>query len=215
MDGTLVDTESIHKEIYRELLKEHDKILTDDLFNSISGMANDNTWDIIAKETKLNIPKKILQKEFWKRAYERVGNCELMPGVGKLLLHLHSNNIPMAIASSTTQHMYARKSASHTELFKVFHHVVCGGSDPAVVENKPNPQIFIVCMDRFEDKPKPCDCLIFEDVLNGVRAAIKAGSQCVAIPPKQALKEDFKLATLILNSLEEFKPEQFALPKYN
>ncbi|KAI4469854.1 2-deoxyglucose-6-phosphate phosphatase 2 [Holotrichia oblita] len=197
------------------MLEEHGKILTKDLLKMIDGMTNESTWKTIVKQTKLNVSWRTLGEEYRTRSYERLGNCELMPGVKKLLLHLHSNKIPMAIASSTSQYMYARKSAPHTELFKVFHHVVCGGSDPDVVKSKPDPQIFILCMDRFEDKPKPRDCLIFEDTVNGVSAAIDAGSQCVVIPAKDLPREDFKFATLIVNSLEEFKPEQFGLPKYN
>ncbi|KAI4469860.1 2-deoxyglucose-6-phosphate phosphatase 2 [Holotrichia oblita] len=215
LDGTLLATDSVYIEVYRKMLAEHGKILTEDLLRIVSAMTNENSWKTSVKQIQLNVPWRTLAEEYEKRTFERLGHCKLMPGVQKLLLHLHRHEIPMAIASSTAQHLYRRKSAPHTELFKVFHHVVCGRSDPAVTENKPDPEIFTVCMDRFEDKPKPCDCLIFEDTLEGLSAAIDAGSQCVVIPPKGVYRQDFRLATLILNSLEEFQPELFGLPKYN
>lgn len=196
------------------MLEENGKTLTPDILRIISRMTNENSWKTSVKQLELNVSWKTLAEEYEKRSYQHLANCELMPGVKKLLLHLHSNKIPMAIASSTTQHLYARKSVSHKELFKLFHHVVCGRSDPAVAEIKPHPDVFTVCIERFEEKLKPSDCLVFENTIDGVSAAIDAGAQCVAVPTREAPKKQFRHATLILNSLEEFKPEQFGLPEY-
>ncbi|KAK9753319.1 Haloacid dehalogenase-like hydrolase [Popillia japonica] len=242
LDGTLLDTDSIYAKIYKNMLEENGKTLTPDILRIISRMTNENSWKTSVKQLELNVSWKTLAEEYEKRSYQHLANCELMPGVKKLLLHLHSNKIPMAIASSTTQHLYARKSVSHKELFKLFHHVVCGRSDPAVAEInksvshkelfklfhhvvcgrsdpavaeiKPHPDVFTVCIERFEEKLKPSDCLVFENTIDGVSAAIDAGAQCVAVPTREAPKKQFRHATLILNSLEEFKPEQFGLPEY-
>lgn len=54
--------------------------------------------------------------------------------------------------------------------------------------------------------------MVFEDAPNGVVSAISAGMQCVMVPEDYIPEELRKPATLVLNSLNEFKPELFGLP---
>lgn len=55
--------------------------------------------------------------------------------------------------------------------------------------------------------------LVFEDAVNGVKAANAAGMQCVWVPAEWTDKTAEK-ATLTLSSLEEFNPAMFGLPPY-
>lgn len=58
--------------------------------------------------------------------------------------------------------------------------------------------------------------LVFEDAPNGVEAAHAAGMQCVWIPHKGINKETHRhLATMVLDTLEDFWPEMFGLPPYD
>ncbi|GJQ87048.1 hypothetical protein Trydic_g6807 [Trypoxylus dichotomus] len=215
LDGTILDTEGIYEAVYGDMLKEYGERLTLDLRKKISGTTNDETWRITTRETTIKRSWKFLSKEYEKRSYERLGNCQLLPGIKRLLLHLHKHQIPMAIASSTTKNLYERKTNVHQDLFKVFHHAICGGTDLPVRGSKPHPDVYIVCAERFQEKPRPANCLAFEDVPNGIHSAVAAGMQCVAIYTPDIPREDYNCATLVINSWREFQPQHFGLPPFN
>ena len=52
---------------------------------------------------------------------------DLLPGVERLLTHLHRHGVPMAVATGSHRRHYDLKTTRHRALFdKVFRHVVTG-----------------------------------------------------------------------------------------
>ena len=141
-------------------------------------------------------------------------NNKKLAGAERLLHHLHDTKVPFALATSSGADMVNIKIQHYRELFHLFHHKVCGSSDPDVKEGKPAPDIFLVAAARFPDKPEPADCLVFEDAPNGVKAANAAGMQSVMVPDPHIPEDMRKGATQVLKSLEDFKPEDFGLPAF-
>ncbi|KAI3658228.1 hypothetical protein MP638_006359 [Amoeboaphelidium occidentale] len=142
-------------------------------------------------------------------------HCQLMPGVEKMLLKLKKkkkkkkgNNNKLAIATSSHREAFLLKTLNHKHLIndtEMFHVIVCGDDDD-VKESKPNPAIFLEAMRRLgsTDSSK---CLVFEDAVNGVRAAIAGGFPVVWIPSDQRLlqgqEELMQKCLLVANSMED------------
>lgn len=57
--------------------------------------------------------------------------------------------------------------------------------------------------------------LVFEDAPNGAEAAVAAGMKVVWVPDPRADRSQLQgRVHLILDSLEQFKPEDYHLPPY-
>lgn len=120
----------------------------------------------------------------------------------------------MCLATSSPEDLMKLKTNNHREIFNLLNHYVCGSTDPEVKEGKPAPDIFLIAASRFPDKPKPEQCLVFEDSPNGVKAAHCANMQVVMVPDERISLEDSCLATIRLKSLLDFQPELFGLPGF-
>lgn len=57
-------------------------------------------------------------------------------------------------------------------------------------------------------------CLVFEDAPNGVTGARAANMQAVMVPDPHLPAERTKHATQVIQSLLDFKPEDFGLPAF-
>lgn len=217
MDGLLLNTEHLYTKITQQILDEleSNQTYTGDFKVTLMGAQSLEVATAIVNRYKLGITAEeyvVRQREL---ALELMPKCDLLPGVERLLHHLHEKNVPIALATSSSKEMYDLKTVKHAKMFDLFNHKVCGSSDDEVVHGKPAPDIFIVAARRFPDQPSTKDCLVFEDAPNGVTAAIAAGSQVVMVPEDYVTQELRKNATLVLNSLEDFKPELFGLPPFD
>lgn len=88
-------------------------------------------------------------------------------GAAKLLQHLKKNNVPIALATSSSQDSSDLKTQKWQHIFDLFDHKVYGGSDPEVLRGKPHPDIFFIAAQRFPDNPEPSKvCLHVNCILN-------------------------------------------------
>ncbi|XP_061470719.1 pseudouridine-5'-phosphatase-like [Rhineura floridana] len=213
LDGTLLNTETLYTEVIQDICTRYGKQFSWDLKSTIMGRREAEAIVMIQKTLDLPLSPDELMEETKKKKKELFPKAALMPGAEKLVLHLHQNKIPMAIASSSIQEAFDMKTGHHKAFFHLFHHVVLG-DNPELKAGKPAPDIFLICAKRFEAPAPPEKCLVFEDASNGVKAAVGAGMQVVMVPDENLAKEFTKEATLVLRSMSDFKPEMFGLPKF-
>lgn len=214
MDGLLLDTECIYEKSIREICQSFGKEYPWNVRINVMGTTEQNTAATVIREVDLPISVEEFLSLLDDMVRDEFTRLNLMKGSERLLRHLHKNQIPFCLATSSSKPMAEIKMSSHSELFKLFSHYVMGSTDSEVKQGKPAPDIFLVACSRFSDKPDPSKCLVFEDSPNGVKAAIAAGMQVVMVPDEMTPLEKRADATIVLDSLECFQPDLFGLPKF-
>ncbi|XP_023028960.1 pseudouridine-5'-phosphatase isoform X1 [Leptinotarsa decemlineata] len=212
MDGVLLDTEKLYSKATQNVVGKYGKTYDWSIKAQMMGLKGTEVAEKIVE--MLDLP--ITPEEYYKLAHDEYNiimpDTQLMPGAEQLVKHLYEHKIPIAVATSSSLASFELKTAKHKAFFALFNHIVCGGSDPEVRKGKPCPDIFLVCAERFKDKPLAEKCLVFEDAPNGVAAALKAGMQVVMIPDENVPAEMLIEAPIKINRLEEAPLELFGLP---
>ncbi|CAL1275125.1 unnamed protein product, partial [Larinioides sclopetarius] len=208
------DTERIYTEIHQTIASKYGKTFTWDVKVKCMGKVAAEAARTFIQELELPMTVEEYHATFAEICEEMFKKSQVLPGVERLIKHLHATGVPIAIATSSKKETMDMKTTNHRELISLFHHVVCGSTDPEVKHGKPAPDVFFVCANRFQDKPSPDKVLVFEDAPNGVQAALSAGMQVVMVPDERLQPEFSRDATLVLKSMEDFKPELFGLPPF-
>lgn len=211
VDGTLLDTEKFYSQVLQEICASEGKDYTPEVRRAHVGTPTEITCQIVKDKLQLELPLEEFIQTYNSKARDLISQAEILPGAAKLVQHFFENNVQIALATSSMEEDFKIKFSKHQDFFKLFTHYVLT-TDPEVAKGKPSPDIYLTAAQRFEDKPSPQDCLVFEDTSTGVKAAKAAGMQCVLVPSSDLPLALAKEATLVLNSLEEFKPEIFGLP---
>ncbi len=128
------------------------------------------------------------------------------PGAEELLAFLKQNNIKMAVATGSSPEIIKERLGA-VDAEKWFDVVLSGWQ----VENgKPAPDIFLKTAELLGTKPE--DCFVFEDSINGIVAACKAGTKCIGIPDivqfnqetKNSLFAELKTMDEAIKTLKEY-----------
>ena len=215
------DTEHWYSVAFDNVAQKYGKRFTFELKKKVTGVGPKVYPKMIVDELQLPITP----EEFFEQCEDEYpklfAGCSIMPGVERLLDHLHKHKIPCAIASSSKKLSYGQKTSKFGPKFQNYwHHIILGPDEPEVKLSKPAPDTYLVCKSRFNPSPDSSKCLVFEDSMAGVVSGCRAGMQVVWIPdPRldviECMDKDPELKpTQILKSMEDFKPEDFGLPPY-
>eukprot|EP00727_Mastigamoeba_balamuthi_P011177 m51a1_g6682 hypothetical protein (232) ;mRNA; r:231655-232350 len=216
VDGTLLDTESLYSVAAKELVKPYGVEFTWELKQQLMGRRPIEACRIMIDALGLPVtPERLL--ELRTEAEDHLWpTCAAMPGAERLVRHLHSLGVPLALATGSDAHTLSLKQANHPWMSLVS--AVVPGDDKSVKRGKPAPDMFLEAARRL-GLPEGAEgsVLVFEDAPAGVQAAVAAGMHVVAVPDPQspALKSGaFDRADQVLASLADFDPAHWGLAPF-
>lgn len=187
LDGTIVDSMWIWKEIDIQYLCKRGIELPDGLQKEIEGMSFTETA-IYFKET-FNLTETIdeIKDEWNAMACDFYRNrIELKDGVKKFIEILKSKNIKIGIGTSNSRELASEVLKKH-DIYNCFDTI---RTSCEVDKGKPYPDVFLKVAEDLGVKPE--ECIVFEDTYAGALAAKRAGMRIVAISDELSLpyKED-------------------------
>ena len=199
LDGTLLDTERLYSLATQEIVDPYGKTFDLTLKRKVRGgdarvgaALVINCLDLpLTVDDFLNKRAVILKKLFV--------NSQEIVGAGDFLAELSSKGIPLALATSSNQALCQLKLSRH-RWKTLFSEIVCG-DNPGLSNPKPAPDIFLMCARAL--KQSPYNCVVFEDSVNGITAAVSAGMSVVAIESPYVATDDLSGADVIIEHYQQ------------
>ncbi|KAL6330448.1 hypothetical protein AAG906_040378 [Vitis piasezkii] len=208
LDGTLLDTEKVTKNVLKEFLEKYGKVIDREQEDTRLGISQLEAAIAVIKEYDLPLTPRQFIDEISPIYKERWPTAKPLPGVNRLMKHLQKHGVPFALASNSKKENVDAKISYHQGWKENF--VAVLGSDQ-VKSGKPSPDLFLEAAKRMG--VDAAHCLVIEDSLVGVRAANAAGMKVVAVP-SQSEADYASIADSVLHSLLEFQPELWDLPPF-
>lgn len=207
LDGTLVDSMWMWKQIDIDYLNRFNIELPDKLQEKIEGMSFSETAVYFKEQFDLQDSLENIKADWIDMAREYyLHNVSLKPGALKLLRVLKKNNIMTGIATSNSVELLdaVLDSLGVRSYFDSIH-VSC-----EVEHGKPAPDIYLLVADDL--KVDPSKCLVFEDIAVGADAGHAAGMRVCGVSDEFALEhEDMikEVADYYINDFSEIELDKY------
>lgn len=206
MDGTLLDTELVFKEIVWDVSRTLGFTMTTDIHLGMVGASHEAANALLIETYGVGFPHQLFNEECRRLMQGRMAEAvPVKAGVPELLGELQDRRIPMAVATSSRS-PHAIGHLGTAGLLDMFETVVTRDD---VINPKPHPEPYLLAARRLG--LSPADCLAIEDSLMGVRAAAGSGMQTVMVPDLVPPTDDVRsLCRAVMESLHAVRAAAFA-----
>ncbi len=185
LDGTLIDSMDVWLQVDMEFLKKRNIPVPEDLF---SDLEEGNSLLELAKyfKTKFSLTESLEEittewTEMVKVHYEEL--IPLKPGVKELLDYLKANNLKIGVGTSNSKHLTEIVLKANS-VYDYFSTIVAGCTE---IKGKPFPDIFLEVANNLQIPPE--NCLVIEDTLVGIKAAVNAGMTAYAVYDSHSIND--------------------------
>ena len=177
-DGTLLDSEKAHLRAYQELGQTLGYEISDEeYFADFVGKTDLEILGYMIKQSGQNMSLEVLfeQKKHYFMTYLQTGEVTPIAGVVDFVTDLTDQGLPLAIASNAVfpEIEVGVALLGLQDCFRVILSV------ESTSNGKPAPDIYLMAAERLGVEPK--SCLVYEDSLTGIQAAVSAGMRVIAV----------------------------------
>lgn len=203
LDGVIVDTKDAHFTSFARLGEEAGFTISAEQFKHVFGRHNTDIFPLLyghplsAEEiVRLSARKEAIFRDLIR------GRVQALPGVKTLLPALKAAGFHLAIGTSTPREN-VELILGELGLQGIFQQIV---SADDVTKGKPDPQVFLLGAERLGIPP--AHCVVVEDAVAGVQAALSGGMKALAVTTNHA-RQQLQAATRVVDSLAEVTPADF------
>lgn len=185
LDGTLVDSMWMWKDIDIEYLGRYGYELPENLQKEIEGMSYTETAVYFKEHFRIPDSLEQIKQTWYEMAYEKYAReVPLKPGAAEFMEEMRARGVVMGIATSNGRELVDAVAAS-LEL-KKYISVITTACD--VKKGKPSPDIYLQVARQLQ--VQPTECLVFEDVPMGILAGKNAGMEVCAVEDAASARQE-------------------------
>lgn len=209
LDGTLVDSMGIWRDIDIKFLTERGIEYQDDLQEKIEGMSFTETANFFKNYYRLSETEAEL-KNIWNQMAEDKYRYEVpaKPGALEFLEYLKSQGIKMGIATSNSDELIRAVN----EAYHFDDYMSCIVTSCSVNKGKPAPDVYLEAARQLGTDPK--ECLVFEDIVKGIEAGKSAGMKVCAVEDEYSAayrEEKRKISDYYIYSYDDIKNRTYEI----
>ncbi len=171
LDGVLLDTEPLHGKAWRETARVLGAYLSDEQLILLQGRRRKDCAKKVLEWAEKQIDIKSVLEIHQPISKGLLKHAKPMPGAEELIKWCHSNNLPIALITSSSSNSIKIKTSPHPwlDLFLI----KVQGDDPLLSKGKPSPDPYLLGAKKLSLEPEYCWAV--EDSISGTKSALSAG----------------------------------------
>ncbi|EHQ28605.1 beta-phosphoglucomutase [Mucilaginibacter paludis] len=197
LDGVIVDTAIYHYKAWRRLANSLGFDFTEHDNEKLKGVSRVRSlelilsWGGVSKTTEEQELLATQKNEWYVEMISHMTPAEILPGAKQFVEDCRAAGLKTALGSASKNSMTILEKINMVNLFDA----IIDGTK--VSKAKPDPEVFLKGAEELGVKPE--ECVVFEDAIAGIEAAIAGGMKSVGIGSPDVLGK----ANLVVSGLSE------------
>ena len=196
LDGVIVDTAKYHYNAWRKLANTLGFDITEEQNENLKGVSRKESLEYILSIGQLHFTEEEkakmaeLKNSWYVESISNMDASELLPGSAELIKEIKAKGLKVSLGSASKNSLRILEA---TGLITYFDAIIDGTK---TTESKPHPQVFLMGAEALHLNPE--DCIVFEDSINGIKAANTGGFVSIGVGDAEVLHE----SDVVIPSLE-------------